>query len=125
MKTTRINQPVERRKSSRFPFQGGAFVYVNSKPPIAGRIIDISEAGLAFSYVASDRSTRDLFSLDILCTQRDLGSLTIFARTVWDFEMVKTAVSGTRGCGVRFERLTADQKHDIKKFIACCTRGTA
>jgi hypothetical protein len=125
MEMTTINGPVERRKNNRFSFQGGAFVYFNSKPPMAGRIIDISEGGLAFTYLASDRSTRDLLSLDILCTRRDLGSLTLFASTIWDFEMVKTTVSGSRGCGIRFERLTADQKHDIKKFIACCTTGTA
>lgn len=125
METTKINEPVERRKNNRFRFQGDAFVYLGTKPPMAGLIIDISEGGLAFTYLASDRCTRDLMSLDILCTQRDLGSLTIFARTIWDLEMIKTTIDGARGCGVRFERLTADQKRHIKKFIACCTPGTA
>jgi hypothetical protein len=124
METTKINEPVERRKNKRFPFQGDALVYLSTKPPIAGLIVDISEGGLAFTYLASDRCTRDLLSLDILCTQRDLGSLTIFARTIWDLEMVKTTIDGARGCGVRFKRLTVDQKRDIKKFIACCTPST-
>jgi hypothetical protein len=56
MEMTTINGPVERRKNNRFSFQGGAFVYFNSKPPMAGRIIDISEGGLAFTLTLTQNS---------------------------------------------------------------------
>ena len=125
METATKNEPVERRKNKRFPVQEAAFACFNSRPAMAGRIVDVSPGGLGFTYIAPRRRTGDLLSLDILCILCDFSSLTIPARTIWDFETVSTTIDGARRSGVQFEHLTKNQKNDVKKFIECCTMGEA
>jgi c-di-GMP-binding flagellar brake protein YcgR len=119
------NKRIERRKDRRFQARDKGFVFFNLEPAMAGKIVDISAGGLGLTYLASKRRTGDLLSLRILCIACCLGGTTIPARTIWDFETVRTSLDGSRRAGAQFERLTPHQKHAVNRFIEYCTLDAA
>jgi hypothetical protein len=119
------NQPIERRKDKRFQARNKGFVFFDSEPAMAGKIVDISAGGLGLTYLGSNRRTGDLLSLRILCITCCVGGTRIPARTIWDFERVRTSLEGSRRAGAQFERLTQHQKHAVNRFIEYCTLDAA
>jgi hypothetical protein len=119
------NEPIERRKDKRFEARDKSFVFFNSKPTMAGKIVDVSVGGLGLTYLAPNRRTGDLLSLRLLCVACCLASMRIPARTIWDFETARTSLDRSRRVGVQFERLTQDQMRNVKRFIEYCTLDAA
>ena len=118
MATTK--EPLERRKNKRSLVREAAFVCFDANPAMMARIVDVSVAGLGFTYRASKRRTGALFTLEILCILYHFSLVGIPVRTISDLE---TAVEGVRRCNVQFEELTEDQKYGVDQFIGCCTIG--
>ena len=111
---------VERRKHKRFNAQDGALAALTRSPTIAGQIINISEGGLSFRYVASHQRSEESPRLNILVSERKFHLKTLPFKRVWDSPMPEAFTYGTislRHCGVEFADMKNDEKDDLNFFI--------
>ena len=111
---------VERRKHARFKVQSKALAALAQSPTVAGHIIDISEGGLSFRYVAGQQRSQESPRLNLLVSDERFQYKTLPFKSVWDFPIPDHFSFGsisTRHCGVEFGDLTDDAKSEIKKFI--------
>jgi hypothetical protein len=111
---------VERRKHRRFKVEGGALAALSSSPSVAGHIINISEGGLSFRYIASQKRIEESPRLNLLLDDRRFHSRTLPFKSVWDSPKPEAFSFGSisfRHCGVNFHTLTDDERSEIKKFI--------
>ena len=120
-----MQKAVERRTHKRFHTDDGAFVFFSSKPAMSGRILDVSSAGIAFTYLASKRRTDESFNLDMWSSKYGLRFEGIPVKTISDFKQPGETSNSSRRCGVRFEQLTEKQQIQLEEFIGCCTTGEA
>jgi c-di-GMP-binding flagellar brake protein YcgR len=122
-----MKEIIDRRRHERFQLkEHGASVLFKSYPAISGRIIDISNGGLAFDYLAEKRETTDSLVLRLVSTSFDPSSASVSAKTIWDVRIGQKSPVGsaaTRRCGVAFEDLTDDQKSDLNRFKEAHTTG--
>jgi hypothetical protein len=110
----------ERRAQSRFQPVDGAFAFLSLKAMVAGQILDISKTGLSFRYVASRQQSQDPHIVEIIVRGRDFRSKRLPCRTVWDHATSGESSFGPyaiRYCGLRFEKLTEEQRADLNYFI--------
>ncbi len=110
----------ERRTQPRFQPVDGAFAFLSLKAMVAGRILDISEVGLSFRYVASRQQSQDPRIVEIIVRGRDFRSKKLPCKTVWDHatsEEFSFGPYGIRYCGLRFGKLTEEQRADLNYFI--------
>jgi hypothetical protein len=111
---------VERRKHVRFKVQGGALAALSRSPTVAGQIINVSEGGLAFRYVASKERSEESSRLNVLVGDRKFHFKTLPFKCVWDSPMPGTLSHNSisiRHCGVKFDDLMDEEKDDLKFFI--------
>jgi hypothetical protein len=116
---------VERRKHVRLKVNNSALTSLSRCPTVAGNIIDISEGGLSFRYIASQRRSKESPRLHLLATDERFHFKTLPFKSVWDspirddfsFESIST-----RHCGVEFGYLTDDEKDHLKYFIHNTTK---
>jgi hypothetical protein len=123
---TSRKEPVERRKHERFRVQGDAFAVLGPRSDILGNIIDISEGGLAFRYVAGPESSAGPCELDILCADRSFHFYKIPFETISDFEMTNEVSFGSltpRRRSVQFRELTPDQTSQLQHILRNYTNG--
>jgi hypothetical protein len=113
----------DRRKAKRFKVQEGALAalrpYLASHNPI-GTIIDVSERGLSFSYVATGQRANELSALDVCCKNDGFYLGKIPFKTVSDFEVREPDALGSVGLrrrGVKFGNLTKKQTSQLRDFI--------
>jgi hypothetical protein len=92
---------------------------------MSGRILDVSIAGMAFTYLASRRRTNESFNLDIWSSKYGLRFEGMPAETISDFKQPGETSHGSRRCGVRFGGLTEREKIQLEDLIGCCTTGEA
>ncbi len=122
-----MKETVDRRRHERFKLkEDGASVLFKPYPAISGRIIDISNGGLAFDYLAEKRETTDSLVLRLVSTSFDPSSASVSAKTIWDVRIGQKSPLGseaTRRCGVAFEDMTDDRKSDMNRFIKAHTTG--
>jgi len=60
---------VERRKHARYEVQSRALASLSRSPAVAGHIINISESGLSFRYVASQQRSGESPRLNLLVSE--------------------------------------------------------
>ena len=111
---------VERRKHTRLKVQGGALAALSRFPSVAGHIINISEGGLSFRYVASQQQSEESSRLSLQVVDRRFHFKTLPFKNVWDFPMPDDFSFGSisiRYCGLEFGNLTDDEKDHLKYFI--------
>ena len=106
----------ERRQHVRFQPKEGAFVATAGN---LGQILDISMAGLAFSFVNWDDQTSNSGELDIIFDGNDLlNSLPYktISETVIENKFPSSPILMKR-CGLEFGKLTAEQETLLELFI--------
>ena len=111
---------VERRKHARFKVRSRALAALTRSPTVAGHIIDISEGGLSFRYVASQQRSEESPRMNLLIADGRIHFKTLPFKSIWDSPTPDDFSFGaisTRHCGVQFGHLTDDEKSEIKKFI--------
>ena len=116
---------VERRKYKRFTAEDGTFVLFGSQPTVSGKMIDISENGVGFTYLASKCRTTKSIAFTLMSVLRSLNYRGIKGITVSDFRPADQSTEFERRCGIQFNALTEDQKGEIKAFIQSCTVSAA
>ena len=110
---------VERRKYKRMQVGDGAFVLLGPNSTKLGRIIDIGMGGLAFSHMARERPSSELFELDIFIIDSDFYLERVLFETISDFKTHENPFSSItmRRSGVRFGELGHNQVSQLENFI--------
>jgi len=108
----------ERRFHQRFEACSGAIA--SSQLEVVGQIVNISETGLEFRYVASRERSQESTVLSIELTDHTFRLEHLPFKVVWDFAMPQDFSTGSislRYCGVEFRNLTDDQRRALRDFI--------
>ena len=118
----------ERRQHKRFQVKSGAVAVLRPDYAKRGQIINISEGGLAFSYLAREETPNGSSNLDILLSDISfyLGNVPI--KNISDFEIASKEPSNfvrMRRHAVQFGRLNNDQIAQLEFFIMDYTMGEA
>ena len=111
---------IERRKLTRLKVQSGVLAVLSRSPPVLGQIIEITEDGLSFRYVASQKRSEESPYLNIFVRHKNFISKALPYKTVWDLPAPDLFSKGTitiRRCGVQFGNLKDDEKADIDFVI--------
>ena len=114
---------IERRKHKRFRVREGAFAALKShwfRSTILGEIIDISNDGLAFRYIAAKKRSGLSFKLKMLLADGSFSLERVPSRTISDIEIgneFSVDFTPIRRCCVQFTRLTRDQISGLDHFI--------
>ncbi len=93
-----------------------------------GKIIDISEGGLAFRYINTEDKTSGPCELDIFLSDGNFYLNKVPFKNISDVEMDNVpslASIRMRRCGLQFGDLTPDQIFDLEYFIENHTVGEA
>jgi hypothetical protein len=124
----------ERRHHKRFQVHGGAFAVLRPRSgilgqviDIVGEIVDISQGGLMFRYIAGENRSHKPFELDIVLAGDDFRLDKIPFSAASDRQMAgEWSLSPTtmRRQGVQFGVLTDDQKAQLRYFIQNYATGT-
>ena len=116
---------VERRKYKRMQVRDDAFVLLGPNSTKLGRIIDIGIGGLAFSHMARERPSSELFELDIFIIDSDFYLERVLFETISDFKTHENPFSSItmRRSGVRFGELGHNQVSQLEHFIQNYTIG--
>ena len=124
-----MKQHRERRELPRFRVDKRTFAALRPVFDKLGRIVDISEQGLAFEYVCYNRAVQKSLmeegletELDILVASDDFYLPRIPCSVVHDEQINEEHESGSldvvvRRCGLRFGDLTTEQKSLIDFFV--------
>lgn len=119
----------ERRKRTRFSIDKRTFATLRPVFDKFGRIVDVSEQGLAFEYVCYNRDVQKSLmelglesELDILVASDDFYLPQIPCSVIHDEQITEGRESGpldivVRRCGVRFGDLTMEQQSLIDFFV--------
>jgi len=111
---------LDRRQAKRYRVREGIFAVLMADKDKLGQIKDISMRGLAFQYVNDNGGSRESGELKIIIAGYGLYLDKIPAETVSDFEIQGGfAVSPLkmRQTGLKFVKLTPEQKYQIGRFI--------
>ena len=124
---TDTKQHVERREHKRFPVTKDTFVALKPDYFEVGRVINISMAGLTFSYMADGKPPGQSSILDIFLVGRNFHLRDLPFRTISDVisDRIPFSSAKMRKCTVQFGDLTAYQSGRLKYFIQNHTMGKA
>lgn len=117
---TTAHKEIERRHDDRYSVRDGAFAMLSLQLVLFGHIIDISQGGLSFRYVASQERSQHTSSLSIVLADGTFSANRLAIMPVWDRAIPQDYALGSitvRHCGVRFNGLTAPQQHDLNNFL--------
>lgn len=123
------NKHAELRKKPRFKVKDGALAFFNPNPSILGSIIDISEGGLAFTYMNNSSSIpeqEESVKLDILMSDDGFYLDQLPFEKVADFQMPTEYSFSTiimKRLSLKFGKLSAEQKKQLDYFISKYTVG--
>ena len=138
----------ERRQSARFLAKDRAFAVLRShptqlcrfselsmgeiaakllknKPNVLGQIIDISEGGLAFTYLPNGEVVTDSFEMDILFMDDRFFLYRVPYMTIQDIEVTDRGPDGMmpmRRRSIKFGKLHQNQKTQLAYFTANFTK---
>lgn len=117
----------ENRNHVRFRAREGVFVVLKPSHSHVGRLIDISMGGLAFDYVVDGVLPKPPAEVEIFVKGGAFRMNGIPCEAIWANTTNEGHVTliRKRKCGVRFGKLTDDQKAKLKEFIETYTVGEA
>ena len=118
----------ERRKFRRLQAQENTFALLRGQVSKLGRVIDISNGGLAFRYVSVGERLKGSFELDLVSPKDDLRLNGFPVKVVSNFERHSKIPSGRirlRRVGVQFRELTHYQISQLQYFMRNYTAGAA
>lgn len=113
------NERVERRKHKRYQVESGGLVLVGWYYETVGRIMDISEGGMAFRYMPHGE-TQNESDLTIVLSEANFYLDEVPVKTISDFQLAEGISATTitpRRCGVQFMDPTGSQRAQIEFFI--------
>ncbi len=119
-------QFVERREYKRFLVKEGTYAVLQPDFPMPCRVVDISQAGLAFYYDSADTMSNQALTLDVLFEEERFSLRKIPYRIISDIVPPSELSAGpakVRRCGVEFGKLFRAQKTLLDCFIRNHTRG--
>ncbi|MBW1896170.1 MAG: PilZ domain-containing protein [Deltaproteobacteria bacterium] len=125
---SRRNDTRERRRHKRFSVQEGTLAVFGGRPGTVGPVIDISMGGLAFHYTGTGELPKEPSKLDILLSDRISHLYALPCETVYDFETGRATSFPSvveRRRGVKFGKLTPNQKSQLEDFIEDCAQDEA
>jgi hypothetical protein len=108
----------ERRFHQRFEANSGAIA--STQLDVVGQIVNISETGLEFRYVASRERSKESTVLSIELTDHTFSLDQLPFKVAWDVAMPQGFSIGPislRYCGVEFGNLADDQRRALRYFI--------
>lgn len=103
----------ERRKYKRYKVNGNVLACCTRHSPKVAEVIDVSTAGMAFTYVGREGSSDDLIELDIVFPDGTDYVGKVPCETISDADMG----AGVRRSGAKFIELTEDQGAKLEFFI--------
>ena len=110
----------ERRQYKRFQAKSGAFALSKASVNTLGQIVDISQGGLAFEYMARGETTNGTAEIDILFAERFFYLQSLPCKVISDSEItLQNPFSSIRmrRLSVEFTKLTPKQRSELKHFI--------
>jgi hypothetical protein len=110
----------ERRKLRRLKAQENTFALLRGQTSKLGRVIDISDGGLAFRYVSIGEQLKSVFELDLVSPRGDLRLNGLPVKVVSNLERQGKTPSGRirlRRVGVQFRELTHYQVSQPQHFM--------
>jgi c-di-GMP-binding flagellar brake protein YcgR len=105
----------ERRKHERFSVKNRSTVLVSPTTILSYAVLDVSDSGLAFSYIGWENWPTNEIKLDILDQEFFLENIPI---SVIEDVRLDDESKKLRRCGVKFTSLMTDQKAILKQYIA-------
>ncbi len=118
---------VERRQYKRLRVQDDAFVMLRPSNTGAGRLINISPAGLMFEYITMNEPSVEATELEIFLTGSHFSLHEVPCQIVWDLPIYENLTFSIhkRRCGVQFGELKQRQVSQLEYFMQNYTTGTA
>jgi len=113
-------QTTEKRQHSRHIFKDIAYAIVNTDNTLVGHLIDISEGGMAFSYVGSHLIEKNEITVDIFLYYLDLHLENIPVSIISNFYIQADSPASRvpmMRCGTSFNHLSAKQKKHLQCII--------
>jgi hypothetical protein len=124
----------DRRQHKRFQVHDGAFAVLRPRSDIwgqvidiVGQIVDISQGGLMFRYIAGENRSHDPFELDVVLAGDSFRLDKIPFNVVSDMDMThRSSLTPTtmKRQGLQFGALTHDQKAQLQYFIQNYAKST-
>lgn len=111
----------ERRKEKRFFVHNGAFAVAAPFSLLLGQIIDISNDGLSFHYIADEVSIAKSSAVSIYLTGRGFQLKEIPVKIISDVAATDSLASiaqEMKRCSVQYKDLTPEQKSQLACFIS-------
>jgi hypothetical protein len=116
----------EQRQYKRFQAKNGAFALSKASVNTLGQIVDISQGGLAFKYMAWGETTNGFSEIDILFAERFFYLQNLPCKVISDSEItLRNPFSSIRmrRLSVEFIALSSKQRSELKDFINNHTSG--
>lgn len=120
------------RKNSRFSVQDDVIAALKNGFTKIGKVKDISTGGLSFEHIENEISKHESFERNIILLVNGFCLPKVPCRVVYDIPVSTSdeyqafpVLFITRRCGVKFERLSEDQKMELDRFIETYTQGNA
>ena len=111
----------ERRKYPRYRVQSNVLVVVSTDYTIMGPVIDVSEGGLAFSYIDQDIQDLKMFTLCLVIPDTGIILDSVPVSIVSDLELNNGEENElsilTRRCGVQFHNLSEAHLSQLDHLI--------
>jgi len=112
---------IDRRKARRYPLERFTFVklFSDSDEDI-GQLLEISDTGLSFRYLATRGEPKKFSKLSILWSNRDFAVAGLTVRTLSDTLMNEGSEFNPiifRRAGVQFENMTVRQQSELSDFL--------
>ena len=118
----------ERREKKRFRPKKMTFIALKPQFVKLGKVLDISEGGLCFQYLAKEDQAGDTaVQADIFMSDNGYYLPDVACKMVWDTETTEkmTFPIGfqSRRCGLQFVKLTKDQRDKLEFYLEEHTAG--
>ena len=115
-------ETLEQRRHKRYKAKEGAFAVIRkqAKTKTLGQILDISDGGLAFKYIANGKPANSDHTLDIFYAGLGIQLRSLTFLTISDFPMEDQPTFSSirmRRCGIQFTGLGEEHKSQIIEFI--------
>jgi hypothetical protein len=112
----------QKRKVKRYKVKDLVYVKLRSESKIdIGKILDISEGGISFQYVANAEKLRDYSTFGISTIGKDLFSINrIRSKSISDIELTNASpfnLTKLRRHSLKFGNLTSRQMFKIENFL--------
>ncbi len=118
---------IENRKYTRFETQDNAYAAPRGQRTKVGKIVDISLNGLAFRYLAEEKSTEAHEKVDIFLSENGFHLPDVSCTVLYD---VKETTDGPSEishyrCGLMYDPLEAASQDKLAYFVDHHTTGPA